>query len=98
VIFRKYGELPTTYAAGVGAVVDARRSMAEPFTRAVVIGVRRLRDSASGRVIVEYKIVWMADNDEAGPPGRPVREGEVAWVKAIPNGEPELLRQVRRAA
>jgi hypothetical protein len=93
VIIRAYGDLPLTYAPDIGEVVEARRTRVEPFTRAVVLFVKRRRDGA-----LRVKLQWLDDLPDAGAwVESPIKAGEAGWVVAHQDPtEPPLIRQVSR--
>lgn len=94
-IFKPYGDLPRTYAPDIGEVVEARRSVTARWVRAVVTGVRRLRDGQ-----LKIRVQWIESDPDAGgaDPTRPIVPivaGDVGYMMADGDGPP-LIRQIDR--
>jgi C-terminal processing protease CtpA/Prc len=92
-IIRAYDGLPRTYAPDIGEVVEARRTVAEGFVRAVVLDVRRTRGGG-----LRVKVQWLGNDPLAGVTVRaPIEAGTVGWVVTKPDmsGSP-LIMQIDR--
>lgn len=93
-IIKPYGDLPRAYAPDIGEVVDARRTPADDFTSAVVVGVRRIRSGD-----LKIRVQWMADNPRAGSGdprfNEPIKAGTLGFLVLGGDGPP-LIRQVNR--
>ena len=81
------------YVPDVGEVVDARRSVADVWTRAYVVRVRRMR----GRVM-KFTICWLGDNPEAGDKTHPIKAHTIGCVYCPLEGWPLLVRQISRGS
>lgn len=95
-IIRPYGELPRTYAPDVGEVVEARRTPADKFIKAVVVNVTRNREGA-----LRVRVQWLEDNPDAGAPDKrqrkPIKALSHGWIVVV-NDMPPLLRQTSGGA
>lgn len=97
VLIKAYAERPPMYVPDVGEVLYARRAPVEPWVKAVVLGVRRLK---AGRV--RLKVQWIESDPQAGVPDDdcvavPIVAGDVGWV-LMKEGAPLLAKQVHRDA
>lgn len=90
-IIRRYRDLPTVYVPDVGEVVEARRSVADVWTRAYVIRVQRLRGGT-----LKFTICWLADNPKAGDGTSPIVAHTLGYVKCPPDDWSPLIRQISR--
>lgn len=89
-IIKPYGDLPRMYAPDVGEVIEARRTPADKYVRAVVLSARRNREGH-----VRVKLQWMEDDPDAGSRNRaPIEAGTLGWV--IVDDGPPLIRQINR--
>lgn len=86
-IIRKYRNYPTAYTADLGEIIEARLSTVYPFTRAVVVKVKRARGGA-----IRYDFVWRETREEID-----VVEGKRSHVYTHPQGDvPPLIRQISK--
>lgn len=87
-MIRRYGELPALFVPDVGEVVRASQSPAGPFTRAVVIAVRRTAGTA-----IRVGVEWLEDAS-ASSKGTPVRKGTKGSIYISSDDAVPLIRRV----
>lgn len=78
-IIRKYGDIPATYAPDVTEVVEARKSPAGEYERAVVLHVSRTREGG-----LRVKVQWLTGPQKDAP----------GWIVTRPDGWPPMIRQI----
>ena len=91
-VIRKYGEYPQVLVPDIGEIVEARRSMAESFIKAVVIKHRRIR---SGKI--RTTVEWLEDDPHAGTNyPAPISVGDTGRVVFEPDRMDLMIRQITR--
>lgn len=90
-IIRKYRDLPTLYLPDVGEVVEARRSVADVWTRAYVIRARRLKGGT-----LRFTVCWLADDPRSGDGAHPIVAHTLGRIKCPPGDWSPLVRQISR--
>jgi hypothetical protein len=90
-IIRKYHDLPMALTPAIGEVVDARRSTADGWTRAIVVKMSRDRDGD-----LKFTVYWMADDPKAGDGSKPIRAFSTGYIRAAKGAWPPLIRQISR--
>ena len=90
-IIRKRLDIPVSYTPDVGEVVDARRSTADTWTRAVILRVRRMRGDH-----FKFWVYWLEDNPRAGAGDKPIAGGTEGYIRTAEGGWPPLIRQISR--
>lgn len=79
------------YVPDVGEVVDARRSVADVWTRAYVIRVQRKRGG-----IIKFTVCWLGGNPETAGGTVPIVAHTIGAIHAPLDGWPLLIRQISR--
>lgn len=88
-IIRKYGDLPMVLAPDIGEVITARRSVMDPWLRAVVTYVRRQSNG-----LIKLSVYWLEDSPEAGSQGpKPIKANTRGWIRADPERLHVWIRQ-----
>lgn len=87
---RKYLDNPEVYVPDIGQVVMARRSPIEPFTRAVILFVRRSRGG-----YLKLTVQWLEDAPTAGVDSpKPIVAGTRGWITTSPDRLALLVKEI----
>lgn len=90
---RRYREHPSVFVPDIGEVIRARRSAVDPFLRAVVVRVRRLREGH-----IRLTVEWLESDPGAGATKpSPVVAGELGRITFPPERMALLIRQDSQA-
>jgi hypothetical protein len=88
VIIRKYRQAPTMYVPDRGEIVDARRSVADTWTRALIVKVSRYRGET-----LKIMVCWLGDNPNAGEGVSPIVAHTIGWIYCRTDAWLPLIRQ-----
>lgn len=77
------------YVPDRGEIVDARRSVADTWTRALIVRVRRYRGET-----LKFLVCWLEDNPHSGEGVVPIEAHTLGWIYTHLDDWPPLIRQI----